>query len=207
MPIPLLAAALPAIGSFLASKGMDLLSGVFKGTVNKGMEKIAETIKDKTGIDINDASEGKLTDEELIKLKEFELEHEQMLLDHVREMREKDLDEERIHQQDRADARSMHKAALMQDDLFSKRFIYVYAAMVTAFTFAYIFGITWFDVPKENQRIVDTVLGFLLGVSLSAIIQFFFGSSKGSSDKQQKISELTEQISRFSLKKKDKEEK
>ena len=35
MPIPLIAAALSAIAPQLAQKGLDLLSGVFRGAVNK----------------------------------------------------------------------------------------------------------------------------------------------------------------------------
>ncbi len=199
MPIPLIGAALPAIGSFLASKGLDLLSNVFRGTVDAGMKKVADTIKERTGIDITDAAEGKLTEEQIIKLKEFELQHEQVLLEHAAKMREMEIEEERIHQADRGSARDMQKIALMQEDKFSKRFIYIYSILVTSFTFGYILLITLAKIEKENMRIVDTVLGFLLGVSLSAIIQFFFGSSKGSSDKQQQISTLTEQITKLSI--------
>lgn len=199
MPIPLIGAALPAIGSFLASKGLDLLSDVFRGTVDAGMKKVADTIKERTGIDITDAAEGKLTEEQVVKLKEFELQHEQMLLEHAAKMREMEIEEEQIHQADRGSAREMQKAALMQEDKFSKRFIYIYSILVTSFTFGYILLITLAKIEKENMRIVDTVLGFLLGVSVSAIIQFFFGSSKGSSDKQQQISALTEQITKLSI--------
>ncbi len=200
MPIPLIGAALPAIGSFLASKGLDLLSNVFRGTVDAGMKKVADTIKEKTGIDITDAAESKLTEEQIIKLKEFELQNEQMLLEHATKMREMEIEDERIHQADRGSAREMQKIALTQEDKFSKRFIYIYSILVTSFTFGYILLITLAKIEKENMRIVDTVLGFLLGVSLSAIIQFFFGSSKGSSDKQQQISTLTDQIKELSLK-------
>ena len=42
------------------------------------------------------------------------------------------------------------------------------------------------------MRIIDTVLGVLLGVSLSAIIQFFFGSSQGSASKNDYIRTLTD---------------
>jgi hypothetical protein len=199
MPIPLIGAALPAIGSFLAGKGLDLLSNIFRGTVDAGMKKVADTIKEKTGIDITDAAEGKLTEEQIIKLKEFELQHEEMLLEHATKMREMEIEEEKVHKEDRISARDMQKVALMQEDKFSKRFIYIYSLLITVFTFTYISLITFVEIGEANRRIVDTVLGFLLGVSLSAIIQFFFGSSKGSSDKQQQISTLTEQIKELSL--------
>ncbi len=193
MAIPILASALPGIASFLAGKGMDMLSGLFKGAVNKGMEEVTNAIHEQTGIDINDAADGKLSSEEITKLKEFELKNEELILEHSAKQRELDIEEEKIHQKDREDARDLQKAALKSGDKFASWFIYLYATLITLLTFGYIFMVTFWDdlVPGENTRIVDTVLGFLLGVSLSAIIQFFFGSSSGSSEKQIKIHELS----------------
>jgi hypothetical protein len=66
-------------------------------------------------------------------------------------------------------------------------------------TFIFIFWAAFlYDYSKFNNaqalRVIDTVLGFLLGVSLSAIIQFFFGSSAGSKSKEEKISVLNETL-------------
>lgn len=51
----------------------------------------------------------------------------------------------------------------------------------------YIIGITFFNIPTNNHRAVDTVLGFILGTIVSTIINFYFGSSKGSADKNEMI--------------------
>ena len=156
-----------------------------------------EYIKEKTGIDIEDIADEKLTEEQIIKLKDFEQQNQELLLSHIEKMKEAEIEVERIYHEDRKSARLMQIEALKQDDKFSKRFIYVYASIVTILTFGYIFMVTLTKIDPANQRIVDTVLGFLLGVSLSAIIQFFFGSSKGSGDKQNQmqlreiLSELT----------------
>ena len=72
MPIPLIAAALSAIAPTLAQRGLDLLSGVFRGGLDQGTKAIASLIHEKTGIDINDAAENKLTDAQWSQLKEFE---------------------------------------------------------------------------------------------------------------------------------------
>ena len=48
MPIPLIAAALSAIAPQLAQKGLDLLSGVFRGAVNKRTAEIANLIQERT---------------------------------------------------------------------------------------------------------------------------------------------------------------
>ncbi len=46
MPIPMIAAAVSAIGPILAKHGMDMLSGVFRGTVDKGTQEIANLIEE-----------------------------------------------------------------------------------------------------------------------------------------------------------------
>ncbi len=76
----------------------------------------------------------------------------------------------------------MQVAALQQDDKASKRFVYVFAAAWSLFAMLFIGGITFVGVPEDSVRFADTVLGFLLGTLIAAIIQFFFGSS--SSDQE-----------------------
>lgn len=198
MPVPLIAAALSAIAPALAKQGLDLLSGVFRGALDKGTQEIAELIQEKTGIDINDAAENKLTTEQWGKLKEFEFDYQSKLLEYRQQADANDLERERIAQADRADARSMQKAALQSDSWLAKNFIYLYATALTLLTFFFIFYASFwhtYDASKPEQtRIIDTVLGFLLGVTLSAIIQYFFGSSSGSKAKDDKLTALTDSL-------------
>jgi hypothetical protein len=77
------------------------------------------------------------------------------------------------------DARQMQVAALQQQDNFSKRFIYYFAAVWSFFAFAYVAGITFSSIPQENVRFADTVLGFLLGTVIASLFAFFYGSSFG----------------------------
>lgn len=90
---------------------------------------------------------------------------------------------DRLAYGDTANARHMQEVALMQDDLFSKRFVYYLASFWSVFTCAYIFVISLIDVPEKSVRFVDTILGFLLGTVVATIIQFFLGSSIGSKAK------------------------
>ena len=196
MPLPIFAAAISAIGPMLAQKGLDLLSGVFKGTIDKGTEQIGELIKANTGIEITDVADDKLTDEQWAALKEFEHLHQEELLAYLQGMEVARMDRHTVEPADRADARSLQKNALQSGDKLASQFIYWYAILVTLLTFTFIF-IAVFKYPADNPgagRVIDTVLGFLLGVSLSAIIQFFFGSSQGSSNKQKHIERLTEKV-------------
>ena len=87
---------------------------------------------------------------------------------------------------DTANARAMQVAALQQEDLFSKRFIYVFATFWSLFAAGYIAFITFGHIPEDNQRFADTILGFLLGTVVATILQFFFGSSMGSKEKDKK---------------------
>ena len=153
-------------------------------------------MKTKTGIDINDAADDRLTEERWAKLKEFEFQYQAKLLDYRQQADAHALELERLHQTDRASARELQQAALGSDDRLAKRFIYYYASGLSLLTFIFIFWAAFvYDYTKDNGqalRVIDTVLGFLLGVSLSAIIQFFFGSSAGSRSKEEKLSVLNE---------------
>jgi uncharacterized protein YcfJ len=89
-------------------------------------------------------------------------------------------------------ARAMQIAALQQDDIFSKRFIYFLAAFWSLVSTAYIFTITFLVIPDQNIRFADTITGFLLGTIVATVIQYFFGSSRGSHGKDAAISQLIE---------------
>lgn len=196
MPVPLIAAAVAAIAPALAQRGLDLLSGLFHGALDKGTQEVADLIKDKTGIDVNNVADGKMDEAQWAKLKEFEFQYQEELLQHRQKMEASRLEEERLHQADRADARSLQKEALKQDDVFSKRFIYYYAIGITLLSFTFIFWASFGNIPTKNERTVDTVLGFLLGVSLSAIIQYFYGSSAGSSRKSEVLDQQLREATR-----------
>lgn len=56
------------------------------------------------------------------------------------------------------------------------------------FAMIYVSMITFGTVPQANQRYADTVLGFLLGTIVATIINYFFGSSKSSKEKDATIS-------------------
>jgi len=82
------------------------------------------------------------------------------------------------------DARDMQKIALQQDDLFSKRFVYYLAIFWSAICSVYFFLATFTEVV--NEEMADIILGFLLGTVSGTIMNFFFGSSQGSKEKDKK---------------------
>ena len=135
------------IVSLLADKGLELVSGA----INGGADKAVDFIEEKTGIKIDGK---KLSDEQLAKLKEFEMTHrlelEKLALLNKQEDNRANEAIVSIQASEYADARDMQKASLSQDDLFSKRFIYYFAIFWSVFAVLYLIGITFLEIPKEN---------------------------------------------------------
>ena len=154
------------IGSMLAEKGLSMVGDL----INKGGDKVVDVISEKTGIDLK--AKDSLTFEEEQKLREFQESADFRRLQPQYEDKKLDVEVTKS-------AQDMQKDALKQDDVFAKRFIYYFAAAWSIFAILYIAGITFFEVPKDNVRYVDTFLGFLLGTAMSGMFNFFFGSSYG----------------------------
>lgn len=71
-------------------------------------------------------------------------------------------------------------------DAQKQKFIYALTFYLITLSAAFIgfatFGMDFEDKP-ESLRIADTVIGFLLGVVISTIINYFIGTSQSSADK------------------------
>jgi hypothetical protein len=147
----------------------DLISKVGIPLVSKGIKAL-------TGIDIES--------------KELTAEDKQKILNSQIEIMKIDFEKLKLDYQNTNDARDMQKVALQQDDIFSKRFVYYLASFWSFVCVIYIFFITFGNIPSDNIRFADTILGFLLGTIIATIINFFLGSSKGSADKQDFINQL-----------------
>ena len=147
----------------------DLISDIGMPLVKKGVKAL-------TGIDLESKE---LTPEQKAKLVEMEV-----------EIKKIDFEKLKLDYQNTNDARDMQKVALQQDDIFSKRFVYYLATFWSFVCVIYIFFITFGNIPSDNVRFADTILGFLLGTIIATIINFFLGSSKGSVDKSEIINKL-----------------
>lgn len=172
---------IPAFLLPLLAKGLDLVS-------NAVIIKGKEWLKEKTGVDVEKAS---LTDAEYVKLREFEMTHEEELLKLKQEDNKLDATLEMAYLGDAQSARDMQKTALQQTDVFAKRFVYHFAIFWAVMAMAYVAGITFVEIPKDNIRFADTVLGFLLGTIVAQIISFFYGSSRSSQNKDKTIRKIT----------------
>lgn len=171
--LPLLAPLLTA----LASNGLDLIASAVKA---KGQQVVEETL----GVKLEDAVS---TDEGRLKLAQLQAEKEADLRDFVLAQKEQELKQDAMAYADTDSARKMQTAALQQSDTFSKRFLYFYAAGWSLMACVYIGFITFGQIPERNIRFADTILGFILGTVIATIIQFFFGTSQGSRNKDEAL--------------------
>ena len=94
-----------------------------------------------------------------------------------------EIEELKIRLDDVNSAREMQIQAMQQSDKFTKRFVYWLAAGSLVLGFAYVFFITFHEIPTENIRFADTILGVVIATIITTIYNFFFGSSDGSKKK------------------------
>jgi len=146
---------LPIIASIVSSLISNNLPGVAQKVLDNGLEFVEEKLGMKLKPD--------MSPEEIQKVSEAAMKHEEFIISEG--------------YKDIADARDMQKEALKQDDVWSKRFIYIFAGIWSLFAMVFIFAITFGTVPPTGIRFADNILGFLLGTVIATVIQFFFGSS------------------------------
>jgi hypothetical protein len=94
-----------------------------------------------------------------------------------------DLKQIQLENEDRASARHMQEVALQQDSWFAKNFLYLFTSVWSVFAMTFFSLASFYTIPEANTRIVDTIIGVLIGTVLTGFFNFFFGSSKGSKDK------------------------
>lgn len=87
---------------------------------------------------------------------------------------------------DRKDARELQATTIKSEDRFVKRFLYYFSFYWAIIATAYLFAITFVDIPQDAVRFADTILGFLLGTIIAGIISFFYGASFKSSNPKPK---------------------
>ena len=147
----------------LGSKGKDVgqlalaaATGDFKGV----LKEVGDILGSGT-----DEESVALSEEFRARLLEFELENTKLELE------------------DKKSARSMQQSALQQEDIFSKRFIYYLAAFWSVMGAVFMLLVFFISAPEENQHLVDTLQGFLLGNIVAGVMSFFFGGMAGKEQK------------------------
>jgi len=157
---------------------LPMIASIVSGLIANGLPKVADAViekgvdyvQDKMGIELK--PEGEATKEDYAKLKEAAMKHEEF-------MGELDL-------KNMEGARNMQLKAMDSDDPLVRRFVYYFVTFWSVLSATYIGCITFVDIPDENIRFADTILGFVLGTMVASMFQFLLGSSLGSRNKDKK---------------------
>lgn len=157
---------------------LPILASIVSGLITNGLPKVADAVmekgidyvQDKMGIELK--PEGEATKEDYAKIKAEANRHEEF-------MAENDL-------KNMQGARAMQEKAMDSDDPLVRRFVYFFIAFWSVLCAAYIGCITFLDIPEDNVRFADTILGFVLGTMVAGMFQFLLGSSLGSRNKDKK---------------------
>ena len=164
---------LPIVG-MLANAGMGLLSSF----IDNGKDEAVKFIKDKTGIDLSQKKE--LSPQDLQKLKEFEIENKQLILQKLQ-----------MYLADTQDARKTFTAlnTSEQTPLFNKLFPNILAGLTVILTFALFYMFAQGNFEGAKKDIVVYILGVLSTIT-TQIFAFYFGSSMGSKNKDEVLARI-----------------
>lgn len=94
-----------------------------------------------------------------------------------------------IDMQDRADARKMQVDIATSENTgwLAKNYIYLLSSLIVLAAIAFGIGLMYVEIPEPNRRMVEMFADIFLFSGAITIISFWFGSSKGSKDKTNKL--------------------
>jgi len=178
MPLP--AALLPILQPLLAN-GLNLVA-------NAVMAKGKKVVEEKLGVELKPD----MSPEDIIRIKEAEMEHEEELLRLRIEENKLDLQELEMRLKDVDSARDREVAISTSKDApwLNKVITPILALAILLLTFV-LFGVVMFDndpVDSTRKDILIYVLGVLSAIA-TQIVSYYFGSSQGSKDKADQIKE------------------
>ncbi len=71
----------------------------------------------------------------------------------------------------------------------SEKMVRIMACSIIGISFGYLFAVTFLNLPATGQEHAKTIVGFILGVGVSTLLNYYWGSSSGSADKSAIIDE------------------
>ena len=91
----------------------------------------------------------------------------------------------------------MNEDDTQKKDVFYRRlFVQAYGVLLTLLAFGFVSYAAFahdYAANPDSVRIIDTILGVILGSILTSVVGYFFGSSQGSVDKAEQIERLVGQ--------------
>lgn len=157
---------------------LPMLASIVSGLISNGLPKVADAVmekgvdyvQDKLGVELK--PEGQMSKEDVSKLKEAAMKHEEFMAE--------------LDEKSRQRATDMQMAAMKHDDPLVRRFIYYFITVWSAFAIVFIPALIWAPIPESGQRYADTILGYVMGTIVTSMFAFLLGSSQGSRMKDDK---------------------
>jgi len=75
-------------------------------------------------------------------------------------------------------------------DLFGKNFLNTLAIILIVLTFGFDTMFLFVQYPERNHDTITMIAGVLNTVGFASVVSFFYGSSQGSKNKQDKLDEV-----------------
>ena len=155
-----------------------MIMSIVSGLIDRGLPKVAdavmekgvETVEEKLGIKLK--PEDQMTDEDTKSLQEAAMKHEEFMAEaQLKEMQS---------------ARNMQQEAMKSSDPLVRRFVYFFIAFWSIWSAVMLPFMVFGNIPPDNVRFADTILGFLLATMIGSMFGFLLGSSLGSKEKDKK---------------------
>ena len=148
----------------VAPRLVDMVTGAAK-------DKAIDMIADKLGVEPSErAVEQHLTahPEDAVKLEQI------------------DADKMKLQLEEMQSARNMQLEAMKSQDPLVRRFVYFFIAFWSLWSATILPFMVFGEIPENNVRFADTILGFLLATMIGSMFGFLLGSSLGSKEKDQR---------------------
>jgi hypothetical protein len=157
---------------------LPIIASIVSGLIQNNMHKVADAVidkgvdyvQDKMGIQLK--PEGEATKEDYAKWSAEAAKHEEFMAE--------------LDEKSRQRATDMQLKAMDSDDPFVRRFLYYFIALWSVFAVVFIPCLIWIQIPENNIRFADTILGYVLGTVITGMFAFLLGSSQGSRNKDKK---------------------
>jgi len=157
---------------------LPIIASIVSGLIQNNMHKVADAVidkgvdyvQDKMGIQLK--PEGEATKEDYAKWSAEAAKHEEFMAE--------------IDLKNMQGARDMQLKAMDSDYPLVRRFVYYFVSFWSVLSATYSGFITFGEIPEDNIRFADTILGFVLGTMVASMFQFLLGSSLGSRSKDKK---------------------
>lgn len=152
----------------LLRKELFLLAMVFMNIDHTHAKILCKVIHKELGLDIENINNiYGMTDEEINKLKKFEVDKKEYLL---------------------SSAHRYPRTLYPEVDKITKElnFKYIMSFILTLAILVYIFAVTFIDIPTENKGFVNTTVGMLISTVFGVIISYYYKRDKKHDDNEDK---------------------